>query len=71
MSQVTEKTGDVCQNHFASRLHEAGYKLRAVLGECIQGSFLLVSVCIGCPFGDTRNINPTSHVALLEVKNHK
>ena len=35
-------------------------------GECIEGSFLvLVGVYIGCPFGDTRNINPTSHADIV------
>ena len=36
----------------------------SVLGECIYGSCLtLVSVHIGCHFGDTRNIDPASSEA--------
>ena len=52
-----KRTSDLC----AGGVDEAGLHI-TVTGKCVQGSFLqLLSVYNGCPFGDTRNISPTSN----------
>ena len=48
--------------------YEAGFIFLFLVSAC-KGSFLiLVSVYIGCPFGDTRNIYPTSIEGLFLAK---